>query len=157
MANIFEPQRSLRASQLAAVAERRFDDARASCDTGKNAHADGAQYLAGIVIDILLKAQLIRQNPVTARKRQHEVLDVERHVWSLIWRSHDLSDMLDQLPELPVAVQKVGEESGQPYLDWLSDICATWTIYVRYSTHTSTMDEARTMLDRVRALKEILK
>jgi len=113
--------------------------------------------LAGIVIDILLKAQLMRQYPVTARKRQHEVTALERPVWSLIWRSHDLGEMLAHLPGLTIALRKSGDRAGRPYREWLRGICGVWTVYVLYSPQTSTMDEARAMLDRVRELKEVLK
>jgi hypothetical protein len=157
MGNIFERQNDLRPSQLTAVAERRFEDAQALCDTNLNARANGTQYLAGIVIDVLLKAQLMRQYPAIARKRHRELSDDDRRVWTLVWRSHDLGDMLDQLPSVRAGVQKYGEEAGKPYLEWLSGICAAWSIHVRYSTMTSTMDEARVMLSRVRELKEILK
>jgi hypothetical protein len=154
---IFAKQALVRPSQLLAVAERRFADAAALCATGENARANGAQYLAGITLDILLKAQLMRQHPVVGRKRSHEVEDADRLVWSLIWRSHDLADMLGQLPDLVAAVSTRGEEDGKPYLQWLYSICSVWTVFVRYSTRTSTMADAREMLERVRELKEILK
>jgi len=80
--------------------ERRFEDAQALCATRQNARANGAAYLAGFVIEILLKARLVRQYETIARKRQHDVKDAERGVWSLIWRSHDLGAMLDAMPEL---------------------------------------------------------
>ena len=155
--SIFEKQSVARPSQLTAVAERRFADAQALCDTGENARANGVQYLAGIVLDILLKAQLMRRHAGTARKRSHEVADDERAVWSLVWRSHDLAEMLDRLPELSGAVRKRGEADGRPYLRWLTEICGAWTIHARYSTATSRMDEAAEFLARVRELKELLK
>ncbi len=69
---IFAKQTDIRPSQLTAVAERRFIDARALFETGENARANGSQYLSGIVVDILLKAQLMRHYPAISRKRQHE-------------------------------------------------------------------------------------
>jgi len=106
MASIFDRQ-SLTASQLRAVARRRFEDARALCDTGKNAHANGAQYLGGFVIEMLLKAQLINHYPAVAKRRPHEPMaPAERAVWSLIHRSHDLTEMLDRLPQIQAHVEK---------------------------------------------------
>ena len=154
--NIFARQR-LTAGQMRAVAERRFDDAQALCDTGQNARANGVQYLAGIAVEILLKAQLMERYPVEARLRSHELTDASRPVWSLIWRSHDLEEMLDHLPQLGAGVRKQGERAGLPYWKWLSSICGSWTIYARYSTLSTTMSSAREMLDRVRQLKEVLK
>ena len=148
----------VRPTQLIAVADRRFDDAAALCDTRENARASGAQYLAGLVLDILLKAQLMRVFPVTARKRSHEVSASERHVWNLIWRSHDLTAMLGQLPDLLAAIDKNGERAGKPYSEWLRALCADeWSILLRYSTQTTTIADADDMLDRVRQLKELLK
>jgi hypothetical protein len=153
--DIFARQR-LTTGQMRAVAERRFDDAKALCETGQNARANGAQYLAGIVIEILLKTALVKQFSGIAIKRSHEVLDHERKVWNLIWRSHDLAEMLDQLPILQGAVELKGQRAGKPYTEWLVDICGRWTIFARYTSVTSTMDEAQKMLERVRELKEVL-
>lgn len=77
MAGIFERQIKLKPSALVTVAERRFDDAEALCRTGENARANGAAYLAGFVIEILLKARLVKEFEAIARKRQHEVTDAE--------------------------------------------------------------------------------
>jgi hypothetical protein len=155
--DIFEKQGALRPSQLAAVADRRFGDAQALCDTGQNARANGAQYLAGIVLDILLKAQLMREHEVIARKRASNVSEADRPVWSLIWRSHDMEEMLGRLPQLTAAIRKRGERDGKDYFGWLHGICCTWTVYARYSSLTTTIQEAQEMLNRVRELKELLK
>src|SRR4051794_33268950 len=129
--SVYTKRQEIRPAQLRAVADGRFDDAQALASTGDNARANGTQYLAGIVIDILLKAQLMRQYPVTARKRQHEVTALERPVWSLIWRSHDLGEMLAHLPGLTIALRKSGDRAGRPYREWLRGICGVWTVYVR--------------------------
>src|SRR5438067_3379547 len=93
-----------------------------------------------------------------AAKRQHERMsDEEREIWSLIYRSHDLEEMLGRLYELERALEKHGSRTGTPYLQHLREICSTWTIYARYSSLTTDMREAEAMLDRVRELKEVLK
>jgi hypothetical protein len=109
---------------MATVAERRFDDAVALTNTGENARANGAAYLAGFVVEILLKSQLVRQYPDVAKKRPHEVADEERQVWSLIWRSHDLVAMLDQMPQLEAALKKKSERAGEDYVASLKAICS---------------------------------
>jgi hypothetical protein len=60
MAGVFDKQAALKPSAMATVAERRFGDAQALVNTGDNARANGAAYLAGFVVEILLKAQLVR-------------------------------------------------------------------------------------------------
>lgn len=155
---IFAKNARVRPSQLIAVAERRFGDAEALCRTGENARANGAQYLCGIVIEILLKAQLMRLYPAAVGKRQHQLNDnAERSIWGLVWRSHDLAEMLDHLRDLEAAIKKRGDRAGRPYLRWLKGICEAWTIHARYSTMTSTIDQAQEMLDQVRELKEVMK
>jgi hypothetical protein len=158
MASIFEKQGRLSHRQLVTVAQRRFQDAEALCDTERNARANGAQYLCGFVVEILLKAQLILRNPtVAARRSQARMSDDERETWSLIFRSHDLSEMLARLPDLKKKIENHGRRTGKPLLEELLEICSTWTIYARYSTLTTTMQDARRFLERVRGLKEVLK
>lgn len=67
MTSVFDKQKVLRPSQLSVVAERRYRDAVALCDTGKNERATGAMYLAGFVIEILLKAQMLVKYPALGR------------------------------------------------------------------------------------------
>jgi hypothetical protein len=158
MGSIFDKQKRLKPSQLRTVAERRFQDAKALCDTGQNPRANGAQYLCGFVIEILLKAQLIETFPQTANRLQHQLSsERERRIWSLIYRSHDLEEMLAHLPELVAGLIKRGTRDGRPYYDHLRSICASWTIYARYSTLETDMRDADMMLGRVRELKEVLK
>jgi hypothetical protein len=157
MASIFDKQAQLKPSAMATVAERRFDDAMALCDTKENARANGAAYLAGFVIEILLKAQLVKSYPEIAKKRQHDVDEAEREIWSLIWRRHDLEGMVDKLSALEAALKKVGERDGVDYPADLKKICAQWTIQARYSPQTIQMPEAQEILKRVRRLKEHLK
>jgi hypothetical protein len=142
---------------MATVAERRFDDAEALSKTGQNARANCVAYLIGFVVEILLKAQLVRKFPDIAKKPQHRVADSEREVWRLIWKAHDLDGMLLQMVELEGALKVRGTRDGKDYLENLKKICATWTIQSRYSTHTIQMPEASRLLDMVRSLKEVLK
>ena len=137
---------------MAGIAERRFDDAEALARTGENARANGVAYLSGFVIEILLKAQLIRRFPQIAVKRQHEVLESERLVWRLIWSMHDLAMMLDNLPDLRIELQKRSGRDGRDYVKELQQVCASWTVQARYSPHTIQMREAREWLERVRTL-----
>jgi len=61
----------------------------------------------------------------------------------MIWRQHDLKGR--------------GECDGQDYFEQLMKVCASWTVYARYSPMTMQMDEAEQWLERVRSLKELLK
>jgi len=154
--NIFLKQR-LTIGQLRAVADRRFGDAVALVETGDNARANGAQYLAGIVIEILLKGQLLKLHPQLATFDVSQVDVEKREIWSLIWRSHSLTEMLDQLPLVRSTVKFKGDRAGQPYLRWLLNLCSQWSIHARYSPISSKMANAQQMVGRVRILKEVLK
>jgi hypothetical protein len=154
---IFKKEPAFKPSTMAAVAERRFDDAQALCDTGENARANGAAYLAGFVIEILLKSRLVAKFSTIAKKRPHELSDDEREVWGLIWRRHDLEGMLTALKELEVALKTRGERDGIDYAAELKKVCAEWTVYARYSPRTMSMADAKEILVRVRRLKELLK
>jgi hypothetical protein len=158
--SIYHKQLQLRPSAMATVADRRFDDAVALCDTNQNARANGAAYLIGFVIEILLKARLVEKYNIVARKRSHELnslTEKEREIWSLIWRRHDLDGMLSNLDDLEAALIKQGERDGRRYLEDLRTICATWTIQARYSSETMALADAERLIDRVRRLKEKLK
>ena len=92
-----------------------------------------------------------------ARKRWHTLQEEEREVWSLIWRRHDLGDMLPHVPELEVLLKKRGERDGYNYFEKFKTLCGTWTIQARYSPRTMLMDEAAAILENVRRIKELLK
>jgi hypothetical protein len=155
--SIFARQAVLKPSAMKTVAERRFDDAAALRDTGVNARANGVAYLAGFVIEILLKAKLVEKFPHIAGKPQHRLSDDEREVWFLIWKRHDLEDMLSHMAELEASLKKKGQRDNYDYHGQLKKLCATWTIQARYSSRTMLMGEAAEILARVRTLKELLK
>lgn len=156
MASIYARQ-PLNPRQLVTVAQRRFDDAEALCDTKQNKHANGALYLGGFVIELLLKAQLLRQWKKLAQARTDELTPEERAVWHLLHRSHDLTEILDRMPYLEAMVEKRGQRDGQPYRTHLRQVCSEWTIFARYSPHQTTVAQARVWLGRIRALKEVLR
>lgn len=109
------------------------------------------------MLEILLKAKLLSAYPQIGNKRQRDIPEADRDIWNLIWRSHDLTEMLNRLPQLEAAVRKSGERSGKPVEHYLKQVCATWTIHARYSPQSATIADAREMLSRVRILKEVLK
>ena len=155
--SIFPKQAELKPSAMTTVAQRRFEDADALRQTNKNARANAVVYLAGFVIEILLKAQLVRRYPGIAKKRRHQVAENEMEVWRLIWQSHDLDGMIGFLPQLLASLDARGRDEGADYSGELLRVCSEWTIQARYSPHSMPMREAADMLKRVRVLKELLK
>jgi hypothetical protein len=143
----------LRPSQLRTVAERRFADAAYLRRSDQNERANGVMYLAGFVVECLLKAQLIERYPWLQHTRSPELLSQgDRHIWSLCYRSHDLDEILSHLPE----VARMLARPDRNVLSILRGICEAWTIYARYSPHSAKMSEAAEFLAHVKEIKKCL-
>lgn len=160
MARAIVKQPSLNPAAMAAVADRRFADAKALLGLKRNAHNNGVVYLGGFVVEILLKAQLARKYPSISKRHFHSIQSAgkdEQEIWSLIWRRHDLDGMLNYMPELKVALSAQARPDGVNYFGHLMYVCSVWSIYLRYSPKNLTSSEASTFLNRVQSLKEVLK
>lgn len=124
----------LRPTQLRTVADRRFDDANALRQTGKNARANGAIYLGGFAIECLLKAKLLDEFPwLQSAGPSEDRSKSDRHLWSLCYRSHDLDAILAKLPAVTQRVSSMEQRTSNRLLQSLRSICAGWTIQARYS------------------------
>lgn len=157
ISSIFDKLTVAKPAAMATVAERRYADAKALLDTKKNQHANGAVYLAGFVIEILLKARLVDKFPQLAKNDSSNIPLDQRGLWSLVWRQHDMEAILNHLEELRHALKKRGEREQKDHLRNLQKLCGEWRIHARYSPYTINVDEARKTLERVRSLKELLK
>jgi hypothetical protein len=143
--------------QFRAVGEMRFADAKYLLDSRKQQHANGAIYMAGFVIECLLKALLLErhpnlQKPVDPAKLSRSDLEVFQLLYS-----HDLDDMLGFLPELEKKLSGVKTESGLSVWRDLNTICEEWTVYIRYASFAAKLDRAREYLDTVEEVKKWLK
>ena len=154
--NIFARMR-LAPSALRTVAARRFDDALALQRTGNNQRANGAMYLAGFVVECLLKAELLVSYPwlrsaASPANRSEE----DRVLWSLCYRSHDLEEIVQRLPNVVEKLERKDQLYGPKPRIMLQQICAEWTIFARYSSRTATMGEASDFLEKVKEVKRCL-
>jgi hypothetical protein len=155
-ANIFSKIR-LRPTQLRTVADRRFDDAEALRKTGQNARANGAMYLGGFVLECLLKARLLERFPWLQSAGSAEGRSkADQHLWSLCYRSHDLDEILDKIPEVIDKLTRMEGRQSSHLVRSLKSICGQWTIFARYSPYTADIDDARTFLDQIKELKSWL-
>lgn len=139
---------------LRTVADRRFSDAAVLRDTKQNAHANGAMYLAGFVIECLLKAHMLAEHPWLATANYESVREDEykRQVWGLCYRSHDLDLIYAHLPKLRTAIDAKAQLSGPKPSQTLREVFA-WSIFARYASSQATSREARDFLEKVRELK----
>lgn len=147
----------LHQSQLRTVADRRLEDALCLQRTGVNARANGAMYLGGFVIECLLKAKLLAKFPWLRsaaypdnRSRQ------DRRLWYLCYQSHQLDEILSHLPEVGLRLAAAGQRGDNRLHDNLRQICASWTVFARYSPRSATSSEAGDFLNRIRELKRWL-
>src|SRR6266536_2225019 len=105
-ADIFKRQR-LTAGQLRSVAEKRLGDARCLLDSGQKARFAGAMYVAGFVIECLLKALVLERHKNLAKRTDPAKLsESDREAYALLY-SHELGDLLDLLPEIERKLSRV--------------------------------------------------
>jgi hypothetical protein len=150
---IFEKVR-LRPSQLRTVADRRLEDAEYLRRSKQNARANGAMYLGGFAIECLLKARLLEKHRWLQRRRAVEALArSERQLWNLCYRSHDLTELLNRLPEVTARLA-VAEAAGRASLkQQLREACEEWTVFARYSPRMATITQAAEFLNKIREIK----
>ncbi len=151
--SIFEKV-ALRPAQLRTVADRRFDDAEYLRKSGRNARANGAKYLGGFVIECLLKAKLVEKHRwLQGRRPRENLAEAERQLWNLCYRSHDLTELLNHLPEVTSRLA-LAEIIGRGSLSQqLKDACDEWTVFARYSPRTATIAQAAEFLNRIKEIR----
>jgi len=154
---IFQKQKLIPA-QLRTVADRRFGDAVALRNTGKNERANGEIYLAGYVLECMLKAMLLTKHPRLQFVSDPEKLSkADRRRWTLSRATHDLLAIVEELPDLRRRIQNLPPGEAMRFNASLDAICTSWTVHSRYSTHQETMTEAADFLARVTELRAWLR
>jgi hypothetical protein len=153
---IFErPQ--LNATQLLTVADRRLEDATYLANSGLNARANGAMYLAGFAVECCLKSALLRtypwlRNAATPEGRS----DADRTIWMLCYRSHALDEIVARLPGLREQVRARDQLGAHSGWDVLREVCSTWTIMARYSPLQADSNEAGVFVDKIKEIRRCL-
>lgn len=150
-------KRRLTPGQLRAVAERRYGDAQCLLDSGKQERANGAIYMAGFVLECLLKALLLERHPGLANPVDATTLSAtDREVLTLLF-SHDLEAMYLLLPEVQRKLLGIKTESGRSAWIEFAAICEEWTVYARYAPISAKLDRAASYLETVKEVKKWLK
>ena len=139
------------------MAERRFADAQYLLASRNPERANGAIYMAGFVIECLMKALLLDRHPnLRARVDPAKLSRSDREVWGLLY-AHDLDDMLGFLPELEEKLFGLRIHSGQSVWEAFKTICEEWTVYARYSPMTANLGQAEAFVETVEEVKKWLK
>ena len=140
------------------MSDRRLADAEYLRASHLNQHANGAIYLGGIALECLLKAKLLEHHPwlqshrgdLSGKTRE------EQRIFSLCYQKHDLTTLLEHLPSVRKRLSAVQSRRGN-MLRIMSQLCAEWTIHVRYSPKTTTIAKAGSFLDSVKELSRWLR
>lgn len=153
-ASIFDKQAHLTPSQLRTVADRRFGDARYLADAKGNERMNGAMYMAGFVIECLLKAALLKKYPGTGNKKPSDLTAEEVKIRRLLY-SHDLDQIFGRLPELAQALTDHDKKHLQDKGDYAQTLkqVFSWSIYARYSTSSANRGEAQSFVQSVKELR----
>ena len=145
---------TLRPGQMRTVADRRFGDAEALRKTKSNARANGAMYLGGFVVEILLKAKLVEKFTWLQSTGSKEGLSGrDKRLWRLCYQRHALDEILAQLPETMDRLSSAEQQPGNRLTQNLKNVCAKWTIFARYSPHSASITDADDFLNRIKELK----
>jgi hypothetical protein len=144
--------------QLRTVADRRMDDAVYLLHSRGNARLNAAMYLAGFVIECLLKARLLEAYPRLQTAGGPNVgSEQERNLWYLCYRSHDLDGILDCLPGTLERLANMGQKGDLRLVRSLRAICQQWTIFARYATRMAHRAEASEFIGQIEEIKSCLK
>lgn len=139
------------------MAERRYADACCLRDSGKQERANGAIYMAGFVIECLLKALLLERHPNLQKPVDPVKLSPsDREVHDILWR-HDLDDMLGFLPEIQKKLTGVKTKAGESAWEQFRDLCEEWSVHARYSPSNAKLEDARRYLATIEEVKKWLK
>lgn len=109
-------------------------------------------YLGGFVVECLLKASLLERHTwLQSPTDRAKLSDDDKRLHRLSY-SHDLDGMLNRLPEVQEAMSR-----AQPdLLLRAKQVCAQWTIHVRYSTRGADKNAAERFLATVKEIKACL-
>ncbi len=155
--NIFTKLR-LKPDQMRAVAERRFGDSKCLVKSNDTDRANGAIYMAGLVIECLLKALLLDRHPnLRAGIDPARLTSSDKEAFNLIYQRHELDDMCGFIPELEKKLSDVKTKSGLSAWREFENICEEWAIHARYSAQFATLAKARRYLETVEEVKKWLK
>lgn len=155
MVSVFDKVR-LKPSQARTVADLRYGDAQALQKTGQRERANGVIYLAGIAVECLLKAILLKKHKwLQSRDTAQSLSPRQAELMQLCHKAHDLWAIVERIPE----ITESSRGSTRPQRDRLVQMLrkvSTWTIHIRYSPKKAHKSEASLFLDQVKELRQWL-
>lgn len=145
-----------RLSQIHSAAERRYGDACALRDTEHSERAPGAIYLAGLSVEIALKARMLAEYPWLsgARSKYDKLTGERKRLCGLYWKLHDLDGIAYAVPGV---IERIRHQGGDRLIEQFKRICSEWSIELRYATQKKTIAEAVQFISVAKEVKECLK
>jgi hypothetical protein len=147
--SIFNRER-LTPSQAREVGRRRLADAIALIRTGNTRHANAAMYLGGYSIECILKARLLEKHPEIQSPFRDDSAPQIALGRKLVLKGHDLQGLLAALPEVVRDIKSSRGNEASRVIAGLRWICATWTVFARYSPRNASLREAEHLVDTIK-------
>ena len=154
-AGAFAIKLRLTPTQVRAAAEQRWLDARALASSPTRRYT-GTVYLCGIALDCLLKASLLEKHGRLASRSRETLSRDDQRIWDLIYRSHDLSEILARLPNVEDRIRHNNPATGERLVTALKSLCTRWTTHLRYSPTPLLKQDADDFLQKLSEVKKWL-
>ncbi len=140
-----------------AVASARLFDAKYLRASGDDRHANGSIYLAGLALDLALKACALAEYPfLRGVHTPRHLSGANRRLWNLVYRDHDLEALWGALPRRQALIS-ARVRAGRSRPDRALRGVLAWTIHVRYSPRSATIEDAGIMVAQASELMEFLR
>ena len=131
------------------AADNRLLDAEVLRDAKRPA---GAFYLAGLAVEIYLKAALLKKNPSLNNSRKQWTLR-ETKLRKLLLEQHDLGGLLDEQPDVEAALQRMrGTDFDRR---GLQRALGKWAVAVRYDPGKVPVQAPDPLIETARNLKDL--
>jgi hypothetical protein len=114
-------------------------------------------YMAGFVLECLLKAALLTEHPwLETTGHPSGLTEDKRRLWNLCYRSHALDEILTQLPQINRRLEAYDQRGGQSVSRTFKEIASQWAVFARYSPQSSTIGEAAEFLRKIEEIRRCL-
>lgn len=147
----------LRPSQVREAGRERLKDAEALISSRPNRRSIGAIYLSGLAIDCSLKACLLDRHRELQRAERADLDPERQRIWDLVYRSHDLTAMVERMPDLLYTLHASVPRRSAGLDVTLRRLCADWSIHIRYQTRSVDDETAIQFFEKAKELIPWLK
>lgn len=152
-------KRTISETEARRLAQLRCDDARVllTASLKRPACSASAFYLAGIAIEVCLKALVLRRHPrLRAEVDQSSLSRRERDVYREIYTKHDLVRLVELTDVDAILCSRLGDQRGKQASIDLRSICPQWKPAARYHCDPLPSIEVEFFVERAQVLTKVL-